>query len=156
MRYTHSFLKTLKDAPKEAELISHQYLLRGGFVTPLGAGIYTYLPMGFRVMRKIYTIIQEELNKIGVEDILMPVVHPARVWKETGRFFEVGPELWKIQNRSEEDFVLAMTHEEVVTDAAKKVIQSYKDLPKLVGQIMPLSSWLASTMEAINRSSPMP
>ncbi|AKM84829.1 TPA: proline--tRNA ligase [Patescibacteria group bacterium] len=135
MRYTHSFLKTLKDAPKEAELISHQYLLRGGFVTPLGAGIYTYLPMGFRVMRKIYTIIQEELNKIGVEDILMPVVHPARVWKETGRFFEVGPELWKIQNRSEEDFVLAMTHEEVVTDAAKKVIQSYKDLPKLVGQI---------------------
>ena len=135
MRYTQSFLKTLKDAPKEADLISHKYLLRAGFVTPLGAGIYTYLPMGFRVMRKIYNIIQEELNKIGVEDILMPVVHPARVWKETGRFFEIGPELWKIQNRSEEDFVLAMTHEEVVTDAAKKVIQSHKDLPKLVGQI---------------------
>ena len=135
MRYTKSFLKTLKDAPKEADLISHKYLLRAGFVTPLGAGIYTYLPMGFRVMRKIYNIIQDELNKIGVEDILMPIVHPARVWKETGRFFEVGPELWKIQNRSEEDFVLAMTHEEVITDAAKKIIQSYKDLPKLVGQI---------------------
>ncbi|OGB73449.1 hypothetical protein A3K24_01130 [candidate division Kazan bacterium RIFCSPHIGHO2_01_FULL_44_14] len=135
MRYTQSFLKTFKDAPKEADLVSHKYLLRAGFVTPLGAGIYTYLPMGFRVMRKIYNIIQEELNKIGVEDILMPVVHPARVWKETGRFFEVGPELWKIQNRSEEDFVLAMTHEEVITDAAKKIIQSYKDLPKLVGQI---------------------
>src|SRR3989344_2023856 len=135
MRYTQSFLKTFKDAPKEADLVSHKYLLRAGFVTPLGAGIYTYLPMGFRVMRKIYNIIQEELNKIGVEDILMPVVHPARVWKETGRFFEVGPELWKIQNRSEEDFVLAMTHEEVITDASKKIIQSYKDLPKLVGQI---------------------
>jgi len=135
MRYSQSFIKTSKDTPKEAELISHQYLLRGGFVTPLGAGIYTYLPMGFRVFRKIYNIIQGELNKIGVEDMVMPVVHPARVWKETKRFFEVGPELWKIQNRSEEDFVLAMTHEEVVTDAAKKIINSYKDLPKLVGQI---------------------
>ncbi len=135
MRYSKSFLKTSRETPKEAELISHQYLLRGGFVTPLGAGIYTYLPMGFRVFRKIYGIIVEELNKIGVEDMVMPVVHPARPWKETNRFFEIGPELWKIKNRSEEDFVLAMTHEEVVTDAAKKVVCSYKDLPKLVGQI---------------------
>ncbi len=135
MRYSKSFLKTTKETPKEAELVSHQYLLRGGFVTPLGAGIYTYLPMGFRVFRKIYGIIVEELNRIGVEDMVMPVVHPARPWKETNRFFEIGPELWKIKNRSEEDFVLAMTHEEIVTDAAKKVIYSYKDLPKLVGQI---------------------
>ena len=93
------------------------------------------LPMGFKVYRKIYNIITEELNKIGVEDVLMPVVHPARVWKETGRFSEVGPELWKIKNRSDEDFCLAMTHEEVVTDAARAIISSYKDLPKLVGQI---------------------
>ncbi len=135
MRYTQSFIKTIREVPKEAEVISHQYLLRGGFVTTLAAGFYTYLPMGFRVFRKIYDIITEELNKIGVEDMIMPVVHPARPWKETKRFFEVGPELWKIKNRSDEDFVLAMTHEEIVTDAAKKIINSYKDLPKLVGQI---------------------
>jgi len=135
MRYSQSFIKTIREVPKEAELISHQYLLRGGFVTTLSAGFYTYLPMGFRVFQKIYKIIQEELNKIGVEDMVMPIVHPARPWKETKRFFEVGPELWKIKNRSDEDFVLAMTHEEIVTDAAKRVINSYKDLPRLVGQI---------------------
>jgi len=135
MKYSQSFLKTSKEAPKEAETISHKLLLRGGFIYPLGAGFYSLLPMGFRVYRKIYNIITEELNNIGVEDILMPVVHPARVWKETGRFSEVGPELWKIKNRSDEDFCLAMTHEEVVTDAAKNIISSYKDLPKLVGQI---------------------
>jgi len=135
MRYSISFTKTTKEKPKEAETISHEYLLRGGFIATLGAGIYSYLPLGFRVFRKIYNIITEELNKIGVEDMLMPVVHPARVWKESGRFLEVGPELWKIQNRSEEDFVLAMTHEEVITDVAKKIIFSYKDLPKLVGHI---------------------
>jgi len=135
MRYSLSFLKTTKEKPKEAELISHEYLLRGGFISTLGAGSYSYLPMGFRVFKKIYNIITEELNKIGVEDMIMPVVHPARVWKESGRFIEVGPELWKIKNRSEEDFVLAMTHEEVVADIAKKIIFSYKDLPKLIGQI---------------------
>lgn len=135
MKYSQSFLKTSKEAPKEAETISHKLLLRGGFIHPLGAGFYSLLPLGFRVYRKIYNIITEELNKIGVEDMIMPVVHPARVWKETGRFSEVGPELWKIKNRSDEDFCLAMTHEEVVTDAAKAIISSYKDLPKLVGQI---------------------
>ncbi|MFA5967592.1 MAG: aminoacyl--tRNA ligase-related protein [Patescibacteria group bacterium] len=135
MRYSQSFIKTNKEAPKEAETISHRLLLRGGFIHPLGAGFYSLLPLGFKVYLKIYNIIMDELHKIGVEDMVMPVVHPARVWKETGRFSEVGPELWKIKNRSDEDFVLAMTHEEVVTDAAKAIISSYKDLPKLVGQI---------------------
>jgi len=135
MKYSESFVKTSKEAPKEAETISHKLLLRGSFIHPLGAGFYSLLPLGFKVYRKIYDIITEELNKIGVEDMIMPVVHPARVWKETNRFFEVGPELWKIKNRSDEDFCLAMTHEEVVTDAAKAIISSYKDLPKLVGQI---------------------
>lgn len=135
MRYSTSFIKTSKSAPKDAETISHQLLMRGSFIHPLGAGFYSLLPLGFRTYRKIYDIITQELNKIGVEDMIMPVVHPARVWKETGRFFEVGPELWKIKNRFKEDFVLAMTHEEVVTDAAKQIISSYKDLPKLVGQI---------------------
>lgn len=135
MRYSKSFTKTTKEAPKDAELISHQYLLRGGFVTPLSAGMYTYLPLGFRVLTKIRQIIVEELNKIGVEDILMPVVQTARVWRDSGRFDEVGPELWRIKNRKKEDFVLSMTHEEAVTDVAKQIIKSYKDLPKLVGQI---------------------
>jgi len=135
MKYSQSFIKTSKQAPKDAETISHKLLLRGSFIHPLGAGFYSLLPLGFRVYRKIYNIIVEELNAIGVEDMIMPVVHPARVWKETKRFYEVGPELWKIKNRFKEDFVLAMTHEEVITDAAKPIISSYKDLPKLVGQI---------------------
>jgi len=101
----------------------------------LGAGFHSMLPMGFRVREKVMQIIKEELNAIGVEDMIMPVVHPAKLWKETGRFESIGPELWRIKNRSREDFVLAMTHEEIVTDAAKAIINSYKDLPKLVGQI---------------------
>jgi prolyl-tRNA synthetase len=135
MRYSQSFLRTTKETPKEAELISHQYLLRAGFVAPLGSGIYTMMPFGYRVAEKITQIILEELRAIGVEDIRMPVVHPARPWKDSGRFYEDIDVLWKIKNNSEEDFVLAMTGEEIVTDAAKKVISSYKDLPKLVGQI---------------------
>ncbi len=135
MKYSQSFIKTTKQSPKDAEAISHKLLLRGSYIHPLGAGFYSLLPLGFKVYQKIYNIIVEELNAIGVEDMIMPVVHPARVWKETKRFYEIGPELWKIKNRFKEDFVLAMTHEEVVTDAAKAVISSYKDLPKLVGQI---------------------
>lgn len=135
MRYSQSFLKTTKDTPKEAELVSHQYLLRGGFVAHVGSGIYTLLPLGYRVADKITQIVLEELRKIGVEDIRMPIVHPARPWKDSGRFYEDIDVLWKVKNNSEEDFVLAMTGEEIVTDAAKKVISSYKDLPKLVGQI---------------------
>src|SRR5690349_9025504 len=135
MRYSQSFLKTTKETPKEAELVSHQYLLRAGFVSPVGSGIYTMLPLGYRVADKITQIILEELRAIGVEDIRMPVVQPARPWKDSGRFDEDIDVLWKIKNNSKEDFVLAMTGEELVTDAAKKVITSYKDLPKLVGQI---------------------
>jgi len=135
MRYTKSFLKTFKETPKEAQTISHQYLLRGGFIHPLGSGFYVLLPLGFLVWEKIYRIIKEELNKIGVEDVRMTVVMPAKTWKESGRFFEIGPELWRIKNRFKEDFVLGLTHEEVFADAAKKIIISYKDLPKLIGQI---------------------
>lgn len=135
MRYTQSFIKTLRETPKEAELISHQYLLRGGFVAPTAAGIYTLMPLGYRVAERIIKIIQEELRAIGVEDIRIPVVQYAKPWKESGRFYEKIDPLWKIKNNSDEDFVLAMTGEELVTDAAKRIITSYKDLPKLVGQI---------------------
>jgi len=135
MKYSNSFLRTTKETPKEAELISHQYLLRGGFIAPTAAGIYTLMPFGYRVADKITKIIEEELRAIGVEDIRLPVVQTARPWKESGRYYEDIDELWKVKNRSEEDFVLAMTGEEMVADAAKRVISSYKDLPKLVGQI---------------------
>lgn len=134
-RYSQSFLRTIREVPKEAELISHQYLLRGGFIAPTAAGIYTLMPFGYRVVENITKIIQEELRAIGVEDIRIPVVQYAKPWKESGRFYEKIDPLWKIKNNSEEDFVLAMTGEEMVTDAAKRVITSYKDLPKLVGQI---------------------
>ncbi len=135
MRYSQSFLRTTKETPKEAELVSHQYLLRGGFATPVSAGSYTMLPFGYRVTEKITEIIKEELRAIGVNDIRMPVVQSARPWKESGRFYANIEPLWKIQNKSEEDFVLALTGEELVTDAAKRIITSYKDLPKLAGQI---------------------
>lgn len=136
MRYTKSFLKTSKETPKEAQLPSHQLLLRGGFIHSFGAGFYGLLPLGFRVFKKIQKIIEEELGKIGVESLKMTVVVPAKTWKESGRFESVGEELWRIKNRFKEDFVLAMTHEESMTDAAKKIIVSYKDLPKLVGHIV--------------------
>jgi len=135
MKYSQSFFRTTKETPKEAKAISHKLLLKGGFIHSLGSGFYILLPMGFRVWEKIRDIIKEELNKIGVEDVRMTVVMPAKTWKESERFNEIGPELWKIKNRFKEDFVLGLTHEEIFTDAAKKIIKSYKDLPLLVGQI---------------------
>ena len=128
------FGKTIKETPRDVEVISHKLLLRGGFIHQVFAGIYSYLPLGFRVLKKIDQIIREELAKKGVQDMVMPVVHPASLWQKTGRWDEMDDVLIKFKNKKGQKFLIAPTHEEVVTQIAKSVIKSYKDLPMIVNQ----------------------
>ncbi len=115
--------------PSDAETTSHQLLLRGGFIRQLGAGIFTYLPLARRSLNRIEAIMREEINAIGGQELTMPVVHPADVWQETGRWSQIGDEMARFKDRIGHDMVLAMTHEEVVTDLARREIQSYRQLP---------------------------
>ncbi|HYO30059.1 MAG TPA: proline--tRNA ligase [Thermomicrobiales bacterium] len=135
MRMAHLFGRTLREAPGDAELPSHKLMLRAGMVRPLGSGIYSLLPLGWRVVRKVEQIIREEIDRIGGQELLMPVVHPADIWRESGRYQVVGPELTRFTDRAEREMVLAMTHEEVVTDLARQEINSYRQLPMLVYHI---------------------
>lgn len=129
MRVSQFFLSTLKEAPNEAELISHQLMLRAGLIKRLGAGLYSWMPLGLRVLRKVETIVREEMNKAGALELLMPAVTPAELWQETGRWDVFGPQMLKIKDRHERDFCFGPTHEEVITDIARKEIKSYKQLP---------------------------
>ncbi len=135
MRYSQAFIHTLFEAPREAETASHIFLLRGSYIYPLAAGLYSLLPLGDRVTKKIKRIIREELNAIGGLEITMPVVNPAELWKKTRRYFDIGQELIRFKDRKDREFVLAMTHEEVVTDIAKQFVRSYRDLPVMLYQI---------------------
>jgi prolyl-tRNA synthetase len=135
MRMSHLFGRTLREAPGDVELPSHRLMLRAAMMRPLGAGIYSLLPLGFRVVTKVEQIIREELNAIGGQELLMPVVHPADLWKESGRYYGVGPEMTRFKDRGDRDMVLAMTHEEIVTDLARQEINSYRQLPQLVYHI---------------------
>ena len=135
MRYSQAFIHTLFEAPKEAETASHIFLLRGSYIYPVAAGLYSLLPLGHRVVKKIKQIIREELNSIGGLEITMPVVNPAELWKKTRRYFDIGEELIRFKDRRDREFVLAMTHEEVVTDIAKQFVRSYRDLPVMLYQI---------------------
>ncbi len=135
MKMSHLFGQTLRDAPAEAEITSHSLLMRAGFIRPLGAGIFSYLHLAKRSMMKIEAILRDEMDKIGGQEISMPVVHPADVWKETGRWYQIGSEMGRFIDRNEHDMVLAMTHEEVVADLMRREIQSYKQLPRLVYHI---------------------
>lgn len=132
MRMTQLFGQTLREAPAEAETASHRWLLRAGFIRPLGAGLYSLLPLGFRAAAKIEQIIRDEMNAIGGQELLLPVIHPADLWKETGRYFQIGAEMGRFNDRAGRDMVLAMTHEEVVADLARREIRSYRQLPQLV------------------------
>jgi len=132
MRMAHLFGRTLRQAPADAELVSHQLMVRAAMIRPLGTGIYSLLPIGYRVIRKVEQIIREEMDAIGGQEMLMPFVHPADVWRRTGRFDAVGPELVRLKDRSDRDMVLAMTHEEVVTDLASTEIGSYRQLPQII------------------------
>jgi prolyl-tRNA synthetase len=135
MKMSHMFGTTLRQAPAEAETASHQLLVRAGLIRQLGAGIYSLMPMGKKAITKIENIMRDEINAIGGQEIFMPVVHPADLWKETGRWFQIGDEMSRFNDRKSHDMVLAMTHEEVVADLARRDIQSYKQLPMLVYHI---------------------
>lgn len=135
MKLSNLFGHTLRDTPSEADVTSHQLLLRAGYIRPLSAGIFSYLHLAKRTMNKIESIMHEEMVRIGGQEVTMPVVHPADLWKETRRWFQIGTELARFKDRSNHDMVLAMTHEEVVADLVRREVHSYKDLPKLVFHI---------------------
>ncbi len=130
MRASQFFVATLKEAPADAEVKSHQLMMRAGMIKRLGAGIYNYMPMGLRVIRKVEAIIREEMNRAGAVELLMPVVQPAELWQETGRFTQMGPELLRLKDRHDRDYVLQPTSEEVITDIARQELRSYKQLPR--------------------------
>jgi prolyl-tRNA synthetase len=129
------FGNTLREVPAEAEMTSHQLLLRAGMIRQLAAGIYTYLPLGWRVLRKIENVMREEMNAIAGQEMRMPAVHPAELWQETGRYFEAGPVLVRFRDRNQRELVLGITHEEVITDLARREIDSYRQLPFMIYQI---------------------
>lgn len=129
MRVSQFFISTLKEAPTEAELISHKLMIRAGLIKRLGSGLYTWMPLGLRVLRKVENIVREEMNKSGGIELLMPAIQPAELWQETGRWDVFGPQMLKIQDRHEHAFCFGPTHEEVITDIARREIKSYRQLP---------------------------
>ncbi len=135
MRYSRLFIPTLKEAPADAEAISHKLMVRAGFVRQLAAGLYIYLPLGQRVMQKINEIIREEMNAIGGQEVTMPVLNPAEVWQQTGRWDAIGDEMFRLKDRGGRDMCLAMTHEETMTWLAAHDLRSYRDLPQIWYQI---------------------
>ena len=129
MRASRFFISTLKEAPSDAEIVSHKLMMRAGMIKRLGSGIYTYMPLGLRVIRKVEGIIREEMNKAGAIELLMPLVQPAELWQETGRWDKMGPELLRLKDRHGRDFALQPTSEEVVTDVVRTEVKSYRQLP---------------------------
>ncbi|MEW6418053.1 MAG: proline--tRNA ligase [Nitrospirota bacterium] len=135
MRFSKMLIPTLREIPADAEAASHILMLRAGYVRQLAAGLYIYLPLGLRVIEKINKIIREEMNAIGAQEITMPVLHPAEIWQETGRWFEIGDEMFRLKDRGGRDMCLGMTHEEIITWLAVREIRSYRDLPQIWYQI---------------------
>ena len=135
MKASQFYISTLKEAPADAEIASHQLMTRAGMIKKLGAGIYSYMPMGLRVIRKVEAIVRDEMNKAGAVEMTMPVIQPAELWQETDRFTTNGPELLRIQDRHGRDFIVQPTSEEVATDVMRQDIKSYKQLPKNIYQI---------------------
>ena len=129
MRVSRFFISTLKEAPSEAELISHKLMIRAGLIKRLGSGIYSLMPLGLRVVRRVEAIVREEMNRAGAVELSMPVVQPAELWQESGRWQAYGPELLRFKDRHDRDFVIQPTSEEVVTDIARNEIKSYRQLP---------------------------
>ncbi|MBX3645800.1 MAG: proline--tRNA ligase [Rubrivivax sp.] len=130
MKASQFFVSTLKEAPADAEVVSHQLMMRAGMIKRLSAGIYSYMPMGLRVIRKVEAIIREEMNRAGAVELLMPIVQPAELWQESGRWQAYGPELMRVKDRHERDYVIQPTSEEVITDIARQELRSYRQLPR--------------------------
>jgi len=135
MRYSRSLLPTYKEDPADADAISHKLMIRAGMVRQLASGLYIYLPTGQRVLTKVNNIIREEMNAIGGQEITMPILHPAEIWQQTGRWYDIGDEMFRLKDRTQRDMVLGMTHEEVVAWMAAREIRSYRDLPQIWYQI---------------------
>ena len=135
MRSSQLFITTLKEAPNEAELVSHKLMLRAGLIRRLGSGLYTWMPLGLRVLRKVEGIVREEMDRAGANELLMPAVQPAELWQETGRWALFGPQMLKIKDRHERDFCFGPTHEEVITDLVRREVKSYRQLPLNLYQI---------------------
>ncbi len=135
MRQSRLFSKTLREAPNGADCKGYEYLLRAGYIDQLATGIFSLLPLGFRSIQKISTIVRQEMDDLGAQEILMPVVNPGDIWKETGRFYSIDKEMSRFKDRNDRDMVLAMTHEECATDLGRNMIDSYKRLPLLVYQL---------------------
>lgn len=135
MRYSKAFIPTLKESPADAEAISHKLMVRAGIIRKLISGVYSYLPLGFKVLKKVERIVREEMDSAGAHEILMPALQPAALWHQTGRYVVLGEELVKFKDRHGKEMVIGPTHEEVITDIAKNELRSYKDLPKIIYQI---------------------
>ena len=135
MRTTQFFLSTLKEAPSDAEIVSHKLMLRAGLIKRLAGGIYTWMPAGLRVLKKVENIVREEMNRAGAVELFMPAVVPAELWQETGRWEKYGPELLRLKDRHQRDFVIGPTHEEVITDVVRKDVKSYRQLPVHLYQV---------------------
>jgi prolyl-tRNA synthetase len=135
MRTSQFLLSTLKETPADAEIISHQLMLRSGMIRRVAAGVYNWLPLGLRVLRKLEVIIREEMDRAGCQELLMPAIQPAELWKESGRWDEYGPELLRLTDRHQRDFCFGPTHEEVITDLIRREIRSYRQLPAIFYQI---------------------
>ena len=135
MRCTQTLLATMRETPAEAEIVSHRLMLRAGLIRLLASGLYTWLPLGMRVLRKVEAIVREEMNAAGAQEVLMPAIQPAELWEESGRWSNFGPELLRLKDRHGRDFCVGPTHEEVITDVARREVRSYKQLPVNLYQI---------------------
>jgi len=135
MRVSHYFLSTTKETPSDAEIISHKYMLRAGLIQKVSSGIYTWMPLGLKVLRNVEKVVREEMNRAGALEILMPAIQPAELWQESGRWEKYGPLLLRISDRGERNFCFGPTHEEVITDLIRREIHSYKKLPLNLYQI---------------------
>ncbi len=135
MRYSKSGITTSKNIPGDAEIISHQLMIRSGMIKKLASGLYTWMPLGLKVLKKIENIIKNEMNNIDALEILMPAIQPSELWKESGRWDKYGPELLRLKDRHDREFCFGPTHEEIITDIARQDIKSYKQLPIIYYQI---------------------
>ena len=135
MRWSKFFIPTLRDDPADAEAISHKLMLRAGLVRQLAAGVYSKLPLGVRATHKVEAIVREEMERIGAQEFHLPVIHPGELWKESGRWYDIGDEMFRLKDRRQGDYCLGMTHEEVFTSIARDELRSYRQLPQIWFQI---------------------
>src|SRR3989338_2782744 len=135
MKLSHYFLPTLREVPSEAEVVSHKLMLRAGMIKKLASGVFSFLPLGLRSLKKVENIIREEMDRTGAHEILMPVLQPAELWKESQRWDDISDVMWRLEDKNKRQFGLGPTHEEVVTDIARHSLRSYRQLPVTLYQI---------------------